>query len=253
MNLREDYTKARQVGEMTPSVYHEERLQTILNGESLLDYLNEAGFVLHVYPDGVFETEDYYHIDVGDFQRGEPIVPTNPYSGAGRGNSVGRTATGRAVLRTTSNGDETLVGRYAHASAVGIIEAVSGSISSGHGRIDGEQLSASSWEAMIVSSVNSYAELLENQGLSGPFEIHLSMFNMEDVAFVYEEGHMFGGPERFQSDDVTPFPVSVSSQDSDVDMRDELAPLLESVWRAAGYDDVHTLDQEGDWELEGDY
>lgn len=255
MSLREDFFDAKRIDEQRVAYYHEKRRQKIMNGESFLGFPDAPGFVVHVVPEDTFDTEEFYRLNADLVEHDSPTVPSNPYSGAGHASSFTQTATGKAVQKTSNNDEgETVVGRYAHMSSTGIIEAVSGRISSLHGSLDGEQMSATAWEAMVVSNVQNYTAFLEDNGIEGPFEVHLSLFNMSDVAFLYESGRMVGGRnERFDSDTIAPFPVTVEAQNSDAEMWVEFKPVLESVWRAVGFSNMYTEDENGDWELDGDY
>lgn len=254
MSRREDFLDAERTDEQQSAYYHEQRRQKIANGESLLGYPDAPGFVFHVIPEGTFDAEDYYRLNIEAVEHDASTVPTDPHSGAGYAGSFTRTATGKAVQKTSNNDEgETVVGRYAHTSTTGIIEAVSGQISYSRGNIDGEQVSATSWEAMVVSSAQNYTTFLADNGIEGPFEVQLSLFNMANVAFVYDRGRMPGRTERFASDTVAPFPTTVEAQDSGAEMWVDLKPILESVWRAAGCDSIYTEDANGDWELDGNY
>lgn len=186
MSLREDYLDAKRIDEGQSVYYHEQRRQQITSSESLLGFPDDPGFVVHVVPENTFDIEDHYRLDIGVVEHASPTVLTDPRTGSGYGSSFARTATGKAVQKTSNNDEgESVTRRYSHVSSTGIIEAVSGRVANTRGSIDGEQMSATSWEAKVVSGVQNYTEFLADNGIEGPFEVHLSMFNMADVAFVY--------------------------------------------------------------------
>ena len=105
---------------------------------------------------------------------------------------------------------------------------------------DGVHIGASSWEAMVVSRIQSYISFLADKGIDGPFVAHLSLVNVGDMAFVYPRSQLPTQTNRFSVETVAPFPVTVTPPDSDAAMWKTLTPLLKSVWRAAGYDRMQT-------------
>jgi hypothetical protein len=253
MEIRADYVTACQSGDRSSSVYHQKRLDRVINGESFLDFTDDAGFMLHVIPEAVFSTDEAYRVDLGNVGRETPPVLENPKRGTGRANSLDGTASGIAGLLSQRDEEGDLsVGRYVHTAVNGIIEAVSGKIAFSKQQSERKKTIGSTWEAMVVSGVRSYIEFLDSEGMSGPFTVHLSLFNMQDVAFDYESRSFPGEMQRFTSKRIDPFPVSVTGIDTDTEMRNRLAPLLNSVWRAAGYTYTPTIDEDGEWELGSD-
>ena len=250
MGLRGDFIEACQAGEQALSAYHQHRLNSVLNDPDLLDFQDTTGFLLHVIPQNTFTTNKPYRIDIRGVDQTPVVAPVNPYSRS-PGGSSSNTVTGIMDQVTKWVNDQSLVCRYAHLSTIGIVEAAATELTRSRRRGEGEQMSATAFEATIVSAIREYTSFLTEEGLSGPFQIHLSMFGTEDVEFLYESDMM--GAYRFNSDIIEPHPVFVETVESDADMRHELSPLLASIWRAVGQVRPPTITHEGDWSLDGEY
>lgn len=253
MHIREHIQAARRTKNPT-ATYHQKRLDKSKDGESILDFTDTSGFLLHVIPQDTFTASTDYRFDLDNVDPQTIALPGNPYSRVGATTGSGGTATGKLIQRTIEEDGEQRVNLYTHVSTTGIIEAGGSQIARGDRQNDDERVSSSSLEARIVVAVQSYTRFLSENEESGPFEIHFSMFGMNGVRFIYQaERGAFGGNKPFTSHIVEPYPTTVDEVESDIAMQSELRSLLNGIWHAAGYNSPRTIDQNGDWKLEDGY
>jgi hypothetical protein len=237
------------------ATYHQQRLDRTLNGNGWLDPVDTPGLLLHVIPTETFSSEGYYRFELNGIEYESLSVLSNPFGHSRSRGSHFRTETGIGKSLSSQSPDIDDISRYVHLSSAGVLEAAIGSMANESGRYeDAYQMSASSFEAKLVSGINEYCTILATEGGFETFEVHLSLFEVEDVVFVYENTHREPfSPPQFKSNTVAPFPTIVSQVDSDREARAELKPLFEAIWRAADRDSPPTISDSGEWELGGEY
>lgn len=207
--------------------YHQRRVDAIAAAETRPTTGDRPAVVFHLVPASAFDGEPTMEIP-RDLDEYLPVLS--------RGNGeVSFTADGACVHRTSYG----VTGAYARVSRNGVIEASSHAFFSGYQDDDRTRLPATTFETAFVAGVQEYLAFLEVRGVEPPVRLALTLVNVGGVDLVHSPD---GGPylrENFGTDRVEPFGLTVheygaGSYDA------LLAPLVDAVWNAAGFDGSRT-------------
>lgn len=213
--------------------FRTERVSMILTGEVPVRMEEGARAVLHIVPQGAFESSA--NLDLQAIKQGRDFLwPINGGSyGNNRYNFDG-------LLRSTA-GDE-----YAHSYVQlfhnGIIEAVNSSLLKK--RSDKLAIASRTFEEEVRKFVSNSLSLLQEHGVEPPLHIMLSLLRVKDYLMALN-----------QSADEEPYPIDrdellvpttvLASFESDVDR--VMLPAFNRIWNASGVASSPNYDENGNW------
>lgn len=228
MNPRDAHLQARREADdwnLRADLYHDLRSESIARGEAGFS-VDGPVLVVHLIPEVAFE-DDFR--EVGSLDRVDP--ESLPIIAQVRSHGTPSYAIDGVLSRITDADGETLAA--ASLAHTGIVEAVTTTLFLEQ---DGElRLPSPAFEAAVVGAIGRYLDLLADHGITENVRVSLTLGNVADVRFAYLPDRGRTETEPFQGDRVTPFGVTLETVRLR-NRREALAPLIDAVWRSAGFE-----------------
>jgi hypothetical protein len=192
--------------------------------------------VLHLIP---------HEAVAGDTEFNHDDLPTPSIPGRYNGFSYENTMDGRVTFAPSGDTHEPDFA-YIYVNSDGWIEAVDALI----GNEEKETIGGESFEKLLGDAYEHGRGALDDLGLTGPFEVGLSVLSVKGYSFATKRGGGLNrtGPKEFQQDDIEANPYTVN--DPDALTGDAMKRAFDRVWRGARWSDGSPYYSGNNWNFE---
>ncbi len=192
--------------------------------------------VLHLVPHKAVTGDNVFNHD---------DLPTPTLPGRYRGFSYENTMDGRVTFAPGGGNCEPDLA-YIYVDTGGWIEAVDAMI----GNRESGTIGGTSFEKLIGDAYENGREVLDEFGLTGPFELGMSVLSVKGYSFATKRGGAFGrtGPQEFRQEDIEANPYTI--EDPEILTGDALKRGFDRIWRGARWSDGSPNYSKEGWNFE---